>query len=304
MADHATNDKAEPAQAAAGGIKQNEASTESAKLQTGGATHQFATPKEDEGSSNKRAGSAKKQNRTPATFSVATEDSVREMMNNARRVLQENGNSAQSGDDLKDMALLATNLVQLMNASFIATDTIVRAIAYMRGDSQLTARSAISQARRDRRAQKNAEQPLEDVKNSPLSTAAPGGEKAGNKSAASNVNTTFDITKVSANVAPKQENTALVNGDQQQKAHSLQPKANKKKSRRNWRDRRSMRKQKDGVDPEVQANQANVTNSEVNGVSESKESVDKKATAGEHKPETSGEETAAEGEGAVVAVKA
>ncbi|OQV00856.1 hypothetical protein CLAIMM_06298 [Cladophialophora immunda] len=304
MADHTTGGKAEPAQAATGSTGKNEATTEVAKSQTETAKHEVAAPKEEEGGSIKRAGNATKQTRTPATFSVATEVHVREMMKNARRVLHENGNSTKAEDDFKDMALLATNLVQLMNASFIATDTIVRAIAYMRGDSQLSARSAIFQARRDRRAQKEAEQPLDDVKNSTLNTVTSGGKEAGNKSAMSNAKTTSDNTKVSGDVGPNQENTAPANGDQHHKWHSLQSKPHKKKNRRNWNNRRTMRKPRDNVHPEVQENKENVTNTTVSGVNESKDSTDKKTTAGEHKPETSGEETAVEGDSVVVALKA
>ncbi|OAG34683.1 hypothetical protein AYO21_11162 [Fonsecaea monophora] len=303
MADHAT-DKAEPLVAPASGTNHNQASTEPPVSHTGTPEHQAAAPKEDAGTSINRAGSAKKQTRTPAVFSAATEDNIREMMNNARKVLQENGNSTKAGGDFADMALLATNLVQLMNASFIATDTIVRAVAYMRGDSQLSARSAIFQARRDRRAQKEAEQPLSEVKNRPLTNAAPGVVRAGRDSTLSHANSTSNNTKVSTDLGPTQGNAAPVSEDQQQKPQSLQTNPIKKKNRRNWNNRRSMRKLKNSVHPEVQENKMSVTASTVNEVKESKDVVDKKAATGEHKPETSGSETAVERDGAVVTVKA
>ncbi|OAP56215.1 hypothetical protein AYL99_09394 [Fonsecaea erecta] len=304
MTDHATSGKAEPAQTVTADIKQKETSTESAEPPYGGADHQVATPKKEESSLTKQSGSARKQIRTPATFSVATEDHVRGMMNQARRVLHEDGNASEAGDNSKDMALLATNLVQLMNASFIATDTIVRAIAYMRGDSQLSARSAIFQARRDRRAQKEAERPLKDVKNSSSRTASSGGVGAGNKSAMSNGKRTSDNTKVSADAGPNQENTPPVSGDQQHKLQSLQQKLNRKKSRRAWNNRRPLQKPKDSMNSEVQGNKADVTNSTVNGVIESKDNVEKKIVVGEHKPETSGDEAIVKADGLIITVKA
>ncbi|KIW89896.1 uncharacterized protein Z519_09325 [Cladophialophora bantiana CBS 173.52] len=300
MANHASSVKAEPAQPAAHGINKGEASTQSVTSQTGTVKDQVAASQGDDRSSTKLAGSARKQTRAPPTFSVAMEKDVREMMNKARKVLHGKETRTKTEEDYKSMALLATNLVQLMNASFIATDTIVRAIAYMRGDSQLSARSSIFQARRDRRAQKVAERLLDDVKNSVLNTISPNGAEARTKAAVSNAKATPNNTQVSVEVGPNQRDTALGNEDQQQRPQSLQTKANKKK--RNYR--RPIRNRKDSAILKVHEHKAGVADNTVGGADESKDNVNKKTTAAEHKPETSGEETAVEGDGVAVAIKA
>ncbi|EXJ53410.1 uncharacterized protein A1O5_13344 [Cladophialophora psammophila CBS 110553] len=300
MPDHASSVKAEPAQPAAHGINKDEASTESVTSQTGIVKDQVAASLGDDRNSTKPAGSARKQTRTPPTFSVAMEKDVREMMNRARKVLHGKENPTKTEEGYKEMALLATNLVQLMNASFIATDTIVRAIAYMRGDSQLSARSSIFQARRDRRAQKVAERLVDDVKNSALNTISLNGAEAGTKTAVSNAKATCNNTQAGTEVGPNQQDTAPGNEDQQQRPQSLRTKANKKK--RNYR--RPTRNRKDSAIPRAQEHKACVADNTVGSADESKDNLYKKTTATEHKPETSGEETAVEGDGVAVAIKA
>ncbi|EXJ83444.1 hypothetical protein A1O1_07067 [Capronia coronata CBS 617.96] len=84
-------------------------------------------------------------------FSTSTEKEIRDLMNSVRLGPVHEGDTI-TVKDFRNLGLLTTNLVQLMNAEYIAKDTIVRAIAYMRGESQLPPRRALGQAQRDRRA--------------------------------------------------------------------------------------------------------------------------------------------------------
>ncbi|EXJ87331.1 hypothetical protein A1O3_04290 [Capronia epimyces CBS 606.96] len=98
-------------------------------------------------------------------FSTSTEKEIRTLMNRVRSI--QDGSTFTEEDTMK-LAALTTNLVEIMNAEYIAKDTIVRAVAYMRGETHLSARRALGQAQRDRRASRrnrnsgNSGQPSQD----------------------------------------------------------------------------------------------------------------------------------------------
>ena len=65
----------------------------------------------------------KRSHRPPPTFDAATELRVRDLMMQARKVANSGDNSFKSEEDIYDLALLANNLVQLLNAAYIVSRT-------------------------------------------------------------------------------------------------------------------------------------------------------------------------------------
>ncbi|KAL2432737.1 hypothetical protein ABEF95_014954 [Exophiala dermatitidis] len=87
-------------------------------------------------------------------FDASTEKEIRAMMNRIRSI--HNGKTVLTHEEVMDLAAFTGSLIQIMNAEYIAKDTIVRAIAYMRGESELSPRRALNQAKRDRRAARSS----------------------------------------------------------------------------------------------------------------------------------------------------
>ncbi|KAL2432746.1 hypothetical protein ABEF95_015018 [Exophiala dermatitidis] len=83
-------------------------------------------------------------------FDASTEKEIRAMMTKLRSI--HNGKTGLTHEEVMDLAAFTGCLIQIMNAEYIAKDTIVRAVAYMRGESELSPRRALNQAKRDRRA--------------------------------------------------------------------------------------------------------------------------------------------------------
>ncbi|KIW19036.1 hypothetical protein PV08_03326 [Exophiala spinifera] len=87
-----------------------------------------------------------------AKFDPATEDEIRDLMQNARNV--DKTHQFKTEEEITKLARLTTNLIQLLNAEYIAKDTIVRAVAYMQGEGQFPPYRALTQAHRDRKAER------------------------------------------------------------------------------------------------------------------------------------------------------
>ncbi|KAK5363082.1 hypothetical protein LTR20_009991 [Exophiala xenobiotica] len=83
-------------------------------------------------------------------FDPATEEEIRSIMLHARNISHDNEINTET--DIVKLATLTTNLIQLLNAEYIAKDAIVRAVAYMQGESHLSPYRALTQAHYDRRA--------------------------------------------------------------------------------------------------------------------------------------------------------
>ncbi|KIW70440.1 hypothetical protein, variant [Phialophora macrospora] len=298
--------KAEPAPM--NGVNKTQPGPESATPQKTGyvnattpqsSSTEVASPEANGSHPNKISGSARKPSRTPPKLDAATENHVRDMMNMARRVANGGDNPFKSEQDIKDLALLTNNLVKLMNATYIATDTIVRGVAYMQGESKAHPKTAMNFARRDRRAhlaaEKAAEQALGDTTNqAPAETGAK------------------DITRVVGNDedagaagddGSRKENAAPSTEGQQQNSNPAQKKTSKKKGY--WSNRRALRKRKDSA---ISKTQENKVDGKAENVGDVKDTVDSKGTVKEHKPKTSGSDTivgeTAKGENVVVTVMA
>ncbi|KAJ9616699.1 hypothetical protein H2200_000418 [Cladophialophora chaetospira] len=296
---------AEPAQTVTTGVSQIESKTESATPQKidnvnpattpQSSTTEVASPETNGIPSNNKSHHASKGPRPPPKFDAATEDRVRELMSKARRVANGGNNAFKTDEDVYDLALLTNNLVQLMNAAYIATDTIVRGVSYMQGESHAHAKTAMSRARQDRRDQKAAEEALNDTANqAPAQADAKEPTPTSGDSKHTEVATSPDSNK---------ENAAPVTADEQHNGGSLQNKNSKKK--RNWNNRRTYNKRKTSADHKAQENKVD---GPADDVAEAKDNAGGKEAVNEDKPEMSGTETTAEktvaGQDVVVAVKA
>ncbi|KIW55244.1 hypothetical protein PV05_07539 [Exophiala xenobiotica] len=83
-------------------------------------------------------------------FDPATEEEIRSIMFNARNISEDS--QCKTETDVVKLATLTTNLIQLLNAEYIAKDVIVRAVAYMQGESHLSPYRALIKAHYDRKA--------------------------------------------------------------------------------------------------------------------------------------------------------
>ncbi|KAI1609519.1 hypothetical protein EDD36DRAFT_73541 [Exophiala viscosa] len=206
--------------------------------------------------------------RIPPKFSEEAEKEIRTMMNNARSV--KDHNMFKTDEDVVKLATFTTNLIQLMNAEYTAKDVIVRAVAYMQGESHLSPYRALSQAQRDRKAARrntnsgqgpralvdrgskprtisDAKLPLDDVKNE---SAIVDGHHS------SDVDTTKAIASPS-NASSNAESTGNGNGSDKENAtgKGSGSHADKPKKKGYWKGRREARKKhgeanghKDGQD--------------------------------------------------------
>jgi hypothetical protein len=274
---------------------------------------EVASPEANDSNPNKISGPARKPSRTPPKLDVATENHVRDMMNKARRVANGGDNPFKSEQDIKDLALLTNNLVKLMNAAYIvslfdskdplllileqATDTIVRGVAYMQGESQAHPKTAMNFARQDRRAhlaaEKAAQQSLGNTTNqAPAETSAKDTTRVVSKD---------EGAEAAGDDGSNKENAAPGTEDQQQNSRPPQNKPSKKKGY--WSNRRALRKRKDSA---LSKTQENEVDGQVANLDDVKDTIDVKEKVKEHKPKTSGSDTTlgetAEGENVVVTV--
>ncbi|KAK6386971.1 uncharacterized protein PV06_07816 [Exophiala oligosperma] len=111
-----------------------------------------ATPATLATSANRGKGMSTTRSHVNYKFDPATENEIRDLMQNARNV--DKTHHFKSDKDTTKLAHLATNLIQLLNAEYIAKDIIVRAVAYMQGESQVPPHRALTQAHRDRKAER------------------------------------------------------------------------------------------------------------------------------------------------------
>jgi hypothetical protein len=103
----------------------------------------------------------------PPKYDLSTEKIVRDLMSKAQKISQENGEHEIKDGEATEMAKLITEMVRLLNGTKIvspiarlstlmltfkkAKDSIVRAVAYMRGEDHVPPMRALNQAKRDRR---------------------------------------------------------------------------------------------------------------------------------------------------------
>jgi hypothetical protein len=122
--------KAESAETLTANVDEAKADLESATSQKTGnstattphpITAQVDSPKTNGQNTTSSPGPARKPVRTPPSFDAATEDHVRGLMMKARKVANGGDNAFKSEEDVYDLALLANNLVQLMNAAYIVS---------------------------------------------------------------------------------------------------------------------------------------------------------------------------------------
>ncbi|KIV81483.1 hypothetical protein PV11_03668 [Exophiala sideris] len=194
--------------------------------------------------------------KNPPKFSEEVEKEIRTMMNNARNI--KDHNMFKTDEDVVKLATFTTNLIQLMNAEYVAKDVIVRAVAYMQGEDHLSPYRALNQAHRDHRAARRntnsgkgprglvdrgskprtisdaAKLALDDVKNE---SAIVDGHNS------SDVDTTKAIASPS-NASSNAESTGNGNGSDKENAtaKSSGPHASKPKKKGYWKARREARK--------------------------------------------------------------
>ena len=310
--------KVEPAEILTDNVNKTEPKIESATTQKTtnvttsndqSSTTEVVSPKTNDNTSANQSRSASYTPRPPPKFDAATEERVRDLLGKARSVANGGDNAFKSEVDIYDLTLLTNNLVQLMNAAYIvsflwstallvltsaqATDTIVRGVSYMQGESHAQPKTAMSHARQDRCAQKAAAQYPSENSNNGLNTHA-----NDNTLGTNNVNITESTTSTGSN----KENTAPDTTDQQQNVKSSEGKNKKKK--RYWINRRNHQKRRDNANHKTQEGKID---DQANGVAEVKDDAVDKGAVKEHKPETSGSDTAveetAQGQGAATAVK-
>lgn len=257
--------------------------------------------------SSSRSGASKNQHRSPPKFDAATENNIRDMMGKVRKSAGGNDNPFQSEEDVKALAVLANNLVQLLNASYVvsmlpfhtelelpltftsaqATDTIIRGAAYIQGENRPHPKTAMMYAKRDRRAylatQRAVDQAVTDDTN--RDSAEPGTQ---DPAAALNASNGAD-----ENTAPGPE--------VQQSSVARQDKSAKKK--RFWQNRRNHnRKNKNNADPKtMEGVAAEQEHGGVNGAGKAENEHGNKEETGSN---AIVEETAAAGAGKGVAIAA
>ena len=84
---------------------------------------QAEAPKEIDKSTTNSSAPVKKPFRSPLSLDAATEDHVRDLMAKARKAANGGENSFKSDEEVYDLALLANDFVQLMNAAYIVSST-------------------------------------------------------------------------------------------------------------------------------------------------------------------------------------
>ncbi|ETI20044.1 hypothetical protein G647_09059 [Cladophialophora carrionii CBS 160.54] len=243
---------------------------------------EVASPEAHDNNHNKISAPTSKPIRTPPKLDAIMEDHVRDMMNKARRVANGGDNPFKSEQDIKELTLLANNLVKLMNAAYIATDTIVRGVAYMQGGSQAHPKTAMKFARQDRRARLAAEKAAEPAVGGPPSQAA---AEAGAKDTTQAVTNGHGAESVGDNGSNK-ENAAPSAEVHHQNPKSPQNKTSKKKGY--WRSRRALRKRTDST---ISKTPENKIKGQAECVDDAKGSVNGKGTVMERNPKTSSSDT-------------
>lgn len=118
MADGTTESKPNPRSSTS---PKSDEVNDAATHATDGATTISSQTLATESKSNGRSGTSKNQYRSPPKFDDATENNIREMMGKLRKSAGGDDNLFQSGEDVKALALLANNLVQLLNASYVVS---------------------------------------------------------------------------------------------------------------------------------------------------------------------------------------
>ncbi|OCT50151.1 hypothetical protein CLCR_07411 [Cladophialophora carrionii] len=259
---------------------------------------EVASPEAHDNNPNKISAPTSKPIRTPPKLDATMEDHVRDMMNKARRVANGGDNPFKSEQDIKELTLLANNLVKLMNAAYIvsdfgynnlllliveqATDTIVRGVAYMQGGSQAHPKTAMRFARQDRRAHLAAEKAAEPAVGGTPSQAA---AETGAKDTTQAVTNGNGVESVGDNGSNK-ENAAPGAEVHHQNPKPHQNKTSKKKGY--WRNRRALRKRTNST---ISKTPDNKIKGQAECVDDAKGSVNGKGTVMERKPKASSSET-------------
>ncbi|EXJ62116.1 hypothetical protein A1O7_02549 [Cladophialophora yegresii CBS 114405] len=233
---------------------------------------EVASPETHDSNTNIISGPASKPSRPPPELDATMEDHVRDMMNKVRRVANGGDNPFKSEEDIRELTLLANNLVKLMNAAYIATDTIVRGVAYIQGGSQAHPKTAMKFARQDRRAHLAAGKAAEHaLAGTPSQAPAETGAKDTTQAV-----TNRNGTEAAGDSGSNKENAASGTEVQQQNPKARQNKTSKKKGY--WSNRRAPREAQGSNPSKIQENKIK---GQAGCVEDAKDSVSSKGTARE-----------------------